>query len=95
VCLTYSTYHGSANKRLIVHSKKPSYYAVCAGWCKAQLETHSVTHSARHLARGTDIPIPLKITKPVTAKLPRMWLEFHPMCQMKNTEVIQDKPEFR
>ena len=72
----------SANKRLTVQPKRPPSYAVCVAWYKAQLETHSVTYSARHLARGTDIPIPLKITKPAPAKLPRMWLEFHPMCQM-------------
>jgi hypothetical protein len=63
-----------ANKSLAVQPTKPSSYAVCAAWYTTQLEVHSGTHSARHLARGTDIPIPLKITKPAQAKLPRMWL---------------------
>jgi len=73
---------GSANKRLTVRHTRSSSYAVCVAWYKAQLERHSVTHSAGHLARGTDIPIPPKITKPAPAELPLMWLEFHSMCQM-------------
>jgi hypothetical protein len=77
-----SVSRGSANKRRTVQPTKPSSYAIFAAWYKAQLETHSVIHSALHLARGTDIPIPLKITKPAPAKLPRMWLKFVPMCQM-------------
>jgi hypothetical protein len=52
-----SVSRGSANKRLTV---QPTETYVCVAWYNAQLEKHSVTHPDRQLARGTDIPIPLK-----------------------------------
>lgn len=67
-----------AKKHRTVQPTKPSSYAVCEARYKTQLETYF----SRHLARGTDIPIPLKITKPDQAKLARMWLEFLHICQM-------------
>jgi hypothetical protein len=69
---------GYAKKHRTVQPTKPSSYAVCETRYKTQLQTHF----ARHLASGTDIPIPLKITKPDQAKLARMWLEFLHTCQM-------------
>lgn len=69
---------GYAKKHRTMQLTKPTSYAVCEAMYKTQLETHFT----RHLARGTDIPIPLQITKPDQAKLPRMWLQFLHMCQM-------------